>query len=565
MFKFTYAAKVGLLFVVGIFLFFMTMGILGKKIWSFKKPKGYTITIVFENTKGLQEGYEVQYNGFWIGDVGQPQRHRFGEVEVPVHIFNNDYKIHRNAFFAISRESIFGSYILYISEGSGGILLSQDKAKNIVTLEMPRGQTVRGAEVVYHHPSEESGGPVGAGTLIGTVLDIVKNPDDVFSDLVTVVMLPNTGVELTSDHTFVPSHRQEIRMVPATTGQANESVVVGQVDVYERIKDGDTVIGFREPGPEDLVSSADTLIKSASEAIGKVSVSLTDVVANINSVLSGLGDELTGEGEGTLKSKIFAAVDKLQSGLTNVETLTGNLNSILTDAKPRIDSILAEVENAAGNVGAATSDVRNLLSDPEFTQSIQDAINNLDSATQEVLNTVKEIESLVSDESFKGDIKGLVSGARDTVEKASKTLDEAQTAISAISGTQANGEFRFRYFPDPERFASDLDFTITPPKGRLFYRAGLDDIGETNKFNFQLGMSSGKDWAGRVGLKRGYVGAGVDYDDGRFVFHGDLYDPNDLHFDIYGGYAISKDFRVIIGFEDIYDEDLFQFGIATKF
>ena len=566
MFKFTYAAKVGLVFVVGVLLFLMALELLGWKIWSPKKAKGYTINIVFENTKGLQDGNEVQYNGFWIGDVGKAQRHRFGEVEVPVHILREDYKIHRNALFSISRESIFGSYILYISEGTGGILKSHNPDNmNIITLEMPRGETVRGAEVVYHNPSLEGSGVSDAGTKLGTVVDIVRNPDDPFSDLVTAVLIPNTGIELTSDHTFVASHQKQEIMVPGAAGQNPEAVIVGRVDIYERIRNGDTVVGIREAGPEDLVASADILIKSASDAIGKVSESLSDIVVNVNNILSELGVELTGEGEGTLKSKVFGAIDKLKSGLEHVEELTGNLNSILTDAKPRIDTILSGIEEATGNVGAATADVRDLLADPEFTESIKSAINNLDAATQEVLNSVKEIEDLVSDESFKEDIKGLVGDARVAVEKASETLDEAQSAMNAISGTDAGGEFRFRYLPEPERFASDLDFDITPPNGDLFYRVGLDDIGESNRFNFQLGLKSGHGWAGRVGLKRSEVGAGIDYDDGRFILRGDLYDPNDLHFDIYGGYAISKDFRFIIGFEDLYDRDLFEFGIATKF
>jgi ABC-type transporter Mla subunit MlaD len=566
MFRFSYAAKVGLLLVVGVFLFIIVLDVMGYKIWSPKRTKGYYFSIIFETTKGLQEGYDVLYNGYWIGEVGQPRRYTFGEVEVPVRIAREDYKIHRNAYFLISRESIFGGYVLLISEDKGGILMDVGKeGENVARVKMPRGQAVRAAPVLYHYPGSEVVDRVGPGVLIGEVYDIEKSEEDPFTDIVRIKLLPDIDIELNEDHTFVPSRSTDERLVPTAGGYDTEEVITGRIDVYERIKEGDVVVGFREPGPEDLVASADKLVKSASDAIEKVSEGLTEVVLNVNMVLSEVGEELTGEGEGTIKGELVGAIEKLKASLANVELLTENLNKQLIDVKPSFDRIVADIENATDNVEGVTSEIHDFVSDPELLDSIKDAIKNLELATEDVVRAIREIEELVSDETLKQDIKALVGDARETIEDTSHTIREIQTAIDTFNRTETGGEFRFRYLTEPEAFASDFDFTIDPPKGRLFYRIGVDDIGEEDEFNLQLGMRAKGGWSGRFGLKRGAIGAGIDYDHGRFIMRGDVYDPNDVRFDLYGGYALSEDLRFIIGFEDLYDEDLFHFGIATTF
>ena len=61
-----------------------------------------------------------------------------------------------------------------------------------------------------------------------------------------------------------------------------------------------------------------------------------------------------------------------------------------------------------------------------------------------------------------------------------------------------------------------------------FLNMGVEDIGETNRINFQLGKRQGN-LAGRVGAIHGAAGVGLDaYAGKNFKFSADAYDFNDL-------------------------------------
>lgn len=554
MFRFSYAAKVGLIFLIAIFLFFMVLRTLGYDLWR-PKAKGYYITAVFETTKGLQKGYEVQYNGYWLGEVFDIKPHAFGDVAVILLIYNDRSIIHEHASFTIAQQSIFGANLVYIGESKGGVLIARGKENgNTYTVQMPRGQTILHSNVYYH------------GESIGVVVDIINSPDKKFTDIVTIELKDGVDIKLNVEQSFVASRHREKRM-PLTGGvYSMEEVITGRIDIFDRLNDGAIVVGYREPSPEDLVVSANELVESVSGAIENVSDSLAQLVANVDGVLMALSGELAGEGEGTIKSELVKAIQGLQVGLENIQTLTTSLNEILDDAQPRMEGIFENVEDITENIEAATTEITDLLTDPELSESIKTSIANLEMATDSVLKTIEEIESLITDEEVQDDIKAVLSGARETIEKASETLDTAKGAFDTFSDTDFGGEFRIRYLPDPDRFASDLQFNFDPGGGNpFFYEIWLEDIGETDDLSFQLGYPFREGWQGRVGVKRGRIGVGFDYDSGLLKIKGDIYNPNDLHFDLYGSWAISDDLSFVLGFEDISKEDLFLLGIATEF
>lgn len=556
MFRFSYAAKVGLIFLVAVFLLFMVLDTIGISLWKPKGTNDYYLTVVFESTKGLQKGYEVQYNGYWIGEVDDIRRHPFGDVEVVLRIFDKKkYKIHENAFFTIAQQSVFGANIVYISESKGGMLKAKSKKKDhTYIIEMPRGHSILHSDVYYH------------GEPIGTVVDIVKDPDNELADIVTIELDDDTAVDFNTDQSFVTSHRRETRMPLPGEEYDVEEVVVGRIDVYDRLKGGDVVEGTREPGPEDLVISANNLVESVGEAIGDVSSSLSELVTNINQVLTDLSGELTGEGEGTIKYELVASIHELEKGLKNIQALTENLNTILVDAQPRIEGIFENIEGITADIDEAVSGMSELVNDPELIESIKNTMANLEQATESVLSTIEEIEELVTDEQAKEDIKAILSGAREAIEQASETLELAKDSFDTFSETDIGGGFRVRYLPDPDRFASDLEFHFDPSGGKdFYYEVWLEDIGEADDFSFHLGYPFKDGWRGRFGVKRGHIGVGFDYEAGFFKIRGDFYDPNAPHFDIIGSWAIADDLDFTLGFEDIYEEDFIHFGIATEF
>jgi hypothetical protein len=103
------------------------------------------------------------------------------------------------------------------------------------------------------------------------------------------------------------------------------------------------------------------------------------------------------------------------------------------------------------------------------------------------------------------------------------------------------------------------------PQSGNFFTVGLDEIGEDNLLNAQLGYMMGKDWDTRVGIKRSRVGFGVDYHLDRFFMNFDLYDPNKIVFDAYAGMELNQDVFIVVGGENIFEDDIFNLGVMFKF
>ena len=121
--KVTAAAKVGFTAIVVVLVL---MGIFKTMDWRIpflSGPRYPTdeIEVSFSSVKGLHSGADVQLNGAPIGEVGEINYDRFGGVVVTL-LIRRDAPIHENARFTISRESIFGSYLVSIEESRSGYL-----------------------------------------------------------------------------------------------------------------------------------------------------------------------------------------------------------------------------------------------------------------------------------------------------------------------------------------------------------------------------------------------------------------------------------------------------------
>jgi ABC-type transporter Mla subunit MlaD len=523
--KVTSAAKVGLTVVLAALVLISIYKGLGFNIFG-PSHRGYSITVSFASVKGLNNGADVQLNGNSIGEVEKIENTDYGEVLVTLRI-TSVLPIHKHASFVINRDSIFGSYLVSIEEPRSGTMTEAGIVNGEFDVVLQKGQARQGQLVIWN------------GEAVGQVSSVRDDPRNPLAAIAHVKLVDSA--DLTRDMAFVPTRS-------------------GEIQVYGQIEPGSIVSGTREPGPEDLVAEAYTTM---TEITDQVSVVMNQISQLLNNIQELLGPE-------DIRNLLTDVTTQINAISSNIIELTDQMNVMLAESEPHITSTLE-------NIDVMTSDARELVAglndynSPEVRQNIEDLIANLESATEQLDQILTDVQAYTSDEQLREDIAGTFHEARARLQEAQGTLEAVNTAIDEASAAfgpdrfHAEGEFTFRYAPDPDHYAGDLNFQLGFENRDPFVIVGIDDIGENDRANAQLGWWVNDSIAARAGVNRGKLGVGFDWRSDAFRLVGDLYDPNDLTWDFYAGYAIMPEIDLIVGVEDAFNEDYLNFGLAYRF
>ena len=543
--KVTSAAKVGFTAIVLVLVLAVVYRGLGYQIWQILgfqgKTKDYSIYVTFDSVKGLKRGGDVQLNGNRIGEVGLMNNTVYGEVTVTLKIESGNV-IHKHATFDISRDSIFGGYLILISESGSGEMNTEVDANNQFTVAI-RNKKVESGSRVYKD------GEAGA---IGEVTN--TQTDETTQFVYAVVHLTSDKVKLSKadGYAFVPW--SEAMLIPGNTG---DLVIYGSWQPEETVPRP----GVREAGPEDLVASASQDLKA-------IAPKVSDLVAKLNDLLDKVSLALEPE---EIKATLEALSSEATAIANNINALTSKLNNLLDETEPHLIATTENIETLTGNASDLV-DGLSQYNDPEFRANIEQIVANLTAASDSLNLILADIQGLTGDDVVMEDIKAAIHEARYTIEEARGTLGTAQTAIENVStgmnifgGIETSAEFVLRDATEEDRWSGDLNVKVGLEGGDTYLETGIDDIGEDDLWNAQIGWWIEPEISGRIGIHRGKIGIGSEWRDDTIRVKTDLYDLNDLQWDLYAGYAIIPELDIMVGVEDLLDNGEMNFGLAVRF
>ena len=528
--KITSAAKVGFTAVVVIIVLIVIYRAQGWRIpWINElNYSTYTINVSFTSVKGLDRGNDVQLNGNWVGEVGAITNDGFGGVQVAL-LIKSSHVIHEHANFVISRDSIFGQYVVSINELRSGHIEGKVEDNQFMILVEP-GLLQEGQLVVRDNET------------VGRIVSV--DPHNPRADRITIELLGDFEVDNTM--AFIPT-----QITPGASG----------LRIYYKLQEDVVVEGTREAGPEDLVADAD-------KALMEITGQATQIMEKLGNLLDNFEQMLSPEDVRNLLNDLSEDATLISS---NIIELTNRLNTILADAQPNID-------NTFENIEGITSDARELIggfseyNNPEFRDSIEQIITNLENATDHLVSILEDVEKYTSDEELRTNITATVTEARSTLEMARGTLTEASGAIDeavatmdTVSAIETGAEFRIRYIPNPNRWAADLNVRIGLEGNDVFLTGGIEDLGENDQSSARIGFWINDESSARAGIYRGKIGVGLDWREDAYRFISELYDPNDLKWDVYAGYAILPELDILVGIEDIIGDDELNLSMAYTF
>lgn len=261
----------------------------------------------------------------------------------------------------------------------------------------------------------------------------------------------------------------------------------------------------------------------------------------------------------------------------NLVRASQDLAAIAADARTRVEesTIDEDVERAVANLQDASESIREmsasaaeLAGDEQLGADIRATMENARAASASLREAAAHAESLLGDEQINQDLRATVSSLRETAETSTEAMQRADRVMTDIEGTMetvrrtqeivtdidARARVQFRQAIDGG-FRADAAFDLRPePDSRTTWRVGLRDVGDRDSLDLQYSERRGSDVI-RAGLFGGSLGLGYDWNEwSNTGLEGELSDPDDLRLDLRLRLSVQREYGLLLGIEDVFDE-----------
>jgi hypothetical protein len=182
-----------------------------------------------------------------------------------------------------------------------------------------------------------------------------------------------------------------------------------------------------------------------------------------------------------------------------------------------------------------TASLTPLIAGPRGKQQLGMTVDHLHHLTEKIDGIASDVQKITGDKVIQADVREIVLGAKEAVNNAkmlTKTLllkpATKEEGFKINFRTELLGAVRQeQFFSLNGRLHGNFNVFGTMGFGPIpYYRVGMDDIGETNLVNVQLGMPMQDGVVARFGLVHNKLGLGSDvpFWNGATTVSGELYD-----------------------------------------
>jgi phospholipid/cholesterol/gamma-HCH transport system substrate-binding protein len=359
------------------------------------------------------------------------------------------------------------------------------------------------------------GNPVRyAGVEVGKIIQVTVTPQGV---LVKMQLRP--GVTIPEGSKFTISSQgllgeKYIEIIP----NPNTNRYLGA---------GDQVTGVDPQRLDDLFNAADQLLRD-----------IQKLVNNFNDVIG------TEQSKAALKQTIL----NLQAITGNLEVFTASIQRMAVNSEQDIAVTAKNLRGMSERLLSASKQADAFMSefaaDGKTGIELKQTVESIRRTAQKIENMAATLEKEVTDPETMQSINTTVKNAQEVSEKANKILMELQN-VKTEGGVEI--------LSHEDAYQTNFDIRVRSGN-KNFLQLGVNDIGEENKTNVQLGKQSGK-LTSRIGLFDDKAGVGFDNQIGdRATITVEVIDPNDMRIKVRGQYLV-EDNAILVQKEDINDSN----------
>jgi phospholipid/cholesterol/gamma-HCH transport system substrate-binding protein len=324
-------------------------------------------------------------------------------------------------------------------------------------------------------------------------------------------------------------------------------------------ENGDTFQGVPDPGLTDMIQNANlalvkvnTLLSTFDDmmseeklggVINEVSKNLNDTLKAANSLVA-RADRMLAMNEGNISGTLGNAYNVSK----DISSLTGDLKQTMEtlDLGNRVDSILTQVDKLLVQVNQVSSDVSQISGDPDVRANVKDSIALTKTTLAEAQETLRTLRG---------------------------TLDRVNEKLDKIGPISFKGNVNIRNESVHANNRSDQAYVDVKTRlrvGESAFDFGVENIGndtpESVGVNAQAGRYVSESVLLRGGIYRSDFGLGFDYLPGKGVdLSGELYDLNNPKLNSYLKYPLGDKYGLLVGVEDIGDENQVNAGVSLNF
>lgn len=504
-------AKVGIFFVIALLLVAFLVFFLG----DFGiRSSSYQVTAFFDDIQGLPTGSEVRLAGVRVGKVTdvslQSHPDFIGRPAAVTMLIRRDVMLYSTDVFNIQQGAIIGDKYVDILRGEG----------------TPRKK--------LGHQSLVAGGEVGGLTQV--------------TDEVRALIAEAQATMIALRTMLVTEYNQEkIGAILANVESATRTAdaVATQALGMVRILNASAA----EFGP-NVVAITDNLQQAS------ISVKNTAALVQEYTATSSLPHNMETTGR------------NIRDASADVKAMTAGMREMLTDPEMRkqVEDALANLNKASGNLAAATEEADRLIRSVDVSDDLKASMANLRESSEHVRRITAHAEELITDPKLSEDIRETVAGAREATTHGAEAAEMAKQSLDRVDRTMDNiSEITRSIKPtavlpraslqgarhEGLRAVFDVDLQYGE-KPNNFWRLGVYDLGDSERLNLQRSISFGSSKRARFGLFASKLGLGYDIGVGRrFGMEFELWDPNELHYNVRGVYDIGHSTDLLLGIQDV--------------
>ncbi|MFC2637803.1 MAG: MlaD family protein [Mitsuokella sp.] len=401
---------------------------------------------------------------------------------------------------------------------------------------------------------------VGAFTLVGILL---------FG--AAAVLLSGFSLGRTSGYTLYAGFHEVIGVTPQSVVRLS-GVPVGAVKAIKN-EGGGVMVTLSIQGDTKIPKGSHVAIGSTG-VMGDKFINITP--AKDNGIYLGDGDYLIGEDEAGMDNVfegISRSLDRVQTILESMNEIVGNADfqkdvlqmaANVRETTAHLSSLVAAMEQTVrmnqGNVSqmlqnlnAATASMNRTMNDveammanlktvgadPRTAENLRATLANVKDASERIAHMAENMDQTFGDPKTAKDLQQTIQNARVMTGRAKGMMDE-------LDAIEVKPSADMLYSGSAHDWRTNFNMDVEAEGGK-FLRLGLEDIGDGDRGNVQLGMRRGRIGA-RAGVVAGDVGAGLDvYSGDRFRFSADAYDFDDMAVRLRSEYRLGSGDTWLVG------------------
>ena len=354
---------------------------------------------------------------------------------------------------------------------------------------------------------------VGAFSLLGIIVFAA-----IIIELSNVVLFGKSGFHVTG-------YFKEAEGIEPGNPIHYAGVEVGMVDKIS-VENGEAVLNLRFYKDAKVPKDADFSIQTSSVMGGRFVKA-----AGGHQDRGYLSDGMTVQGKAT--PGIDQAMDKMDKLINSAQTMLDGINTVVADpasqknVKNSLSNFDAVSQNlailtaqgiqTANEIEGITSQINSMLyqlnGDGKVTSDARQIMDNLVVASQ----NAKDISS--NAKQISGKINGIMTGNKDL-------------------GVSVSGELLYNTKKD--EFSPNLFLRVGKDR---FGILGIESLTNDPVYDALFGRMRGN-YGVYAGIMRNKLGGGVSYEENRWKFNADLFNPDDLTMRIRGSYALDDNFFI---------------------